>query len=49
LIASLDEDAEFDAALDALAQSREAELDSGTVTAVPFAEVIAKLEASFPG
>lgn len=49
LIASLGEDAEAEAAWDVLADVREAELNAGTVTAVPLAEVIARLESRFPG
>lgn len=49
LIASLDQDAEAEAAWDAEANRRDAELDSGAVKAAPFAEAIARLEARFPG
>jgi putative addiction module component (TIGR02574 family) len=49
LIASLDADAEVEAEWDAVADSREAELDSGASKSVPFEEVIARLEARFPG
>jgi len=49
LIASLDADAEIEAAWDAIADAREAELNSGKVESVPFEEVVARLEARFPG
>jgi putative addiction module component (TIGR02574 family) len=49
LIASLDADAEVEAEWDAVADSREAEFDSGASKSVPFEEVIARLEARFPG
>lgn len=49
LIASLDQDTAAEAAWDAEAQRRDAELDSGTVNAMPFSEVIARLETRFPG
>jgi hypothetical protein len=49
LISSLDTDAEIDAAWDAIADTREAELDSGNVESVPFEEAVARLEARFPG
>jgi putative addiction module component (TIGR02574 family) len=49
LISSLDTDAEIDAAWDAIADTREAELDSGKVESVPFEEAVARLEARFPG
>jgi putative addiction module component (TIGR02574 family) len=49
LIASLDVDAEVEAAWDAVADEREAELESGAVKPVPFEEAIARLEARFPG
>jgi putative addiction module component (TIGR02574 family) len=49
LIASLDADAEVEAEWDAVADSREAEPDSGASKAIPFEEVIARLEARFPG
>ncbi|MEO6626694.1 MAG: addiction module protein [Burkholderiaceae bacterium] len=48
LISSLDQDAEVESAWDEIAGVREAELASGAVTAVPLAEVLAKLEARFP-
>lgn len=48
LIASLDTDAEIDAAWDAIAEAREAELDSGKVQSMPFEETLARLEARFP-
>ena len=49
LIASLDVDAEIEAEWDAVADSREAEIDSGTAQSIPFEEAIARLEARFPG
>lgn len=49
LIASLDVDAEAESAWDDLAERREKELRVGTVEAVPVAEVIARLDARFPG
>lgn len=49
LIASLDQDAEAEAAWDAEAGRREAELDSGAAKAVPFEEAVARLSARFPG
>jgi len=49
LISSLDSDAEIDAAWDAIADTRETELDSGNVESVPFEEAVARLEARFPG
>jgi putative addiction module component (TIGR02574 family) len=45
LIASLDSDPEVEAAWDREADRREAELDAGTVTAVPGDEAIARLRA----
>ncbi|MDP3420423.1 MAG: addiction module protein [Thiobacillus sp.] len=49
LIASLDEDAEAEAAWDALADAREQALRDGTVDTVPLEEVMARLEARYPG
>ncbi len=49
LIASLDRDAETEAAWDEVALKREGEIESGSVTAVPLEEVVARLEARFPG
>lgn len=49
LIASLDADAEIEAAWDAIAETREAELDSGSVQSVSFEDAVARLEARFPG
>jgi putative addiction module component (TIGR02574 family) len=49
LIASLDADAEIEAAWDAIADAREADLDSGKVECVPLEEAVARLEARFPG
>lgn len=49
LIASLDQDAEAEAAWDAEAEQRDAELESGAVKAAPLQETITRLEARFPG
>lgn len=49
LIASLDADAEVEAAWDALADAREQALRDGTVDTVPLEEVVARLGARFPG
>ncbi|MEQ1663056.1 MAG: addiction module protein [Thiobacillus sp.] len=49
LIASLDADAEIEAAWDALADEREQALRDGSVEAVPLGVALAKLEARFPG
>lgn len=49
LMASLDQDADMEAAWDAEAARREEEIDSGQVKALPFGEVMARLEARFPG
>lgn len=49
LIASLDVDADAEAAWDKLAEHRDQELRAGTVDAVPLDVVIARLEARFPG
>ena len=49
LIASLDADAESEAAWDQLAHQRDEELETGVIQAVPLEEVVARLEARFPG
>ncbi len=49
LIASLDADAEVEAAWDALADKREGEMDANTVQAVPLAAALSRLETRFPG
>jgi hypothetical protein len=49
LIASMEVDAEAEAAWEAVADTREAEVDSGAVSTIPLAEVIARLESRFPG
>ncbi len=49
LVASLDVDAEAEAAWDELADEREAELRSGGATAVPLDVAVARLEARFKG
>lgn len=47
LILSLDSDAETDAAWDAVAEAREAEITTGAVSAVPLEDALARLEARF--
>jgi len=47
LILSLDADAEVEAAWDAVAAAREAEIASGAVAGVPLEDAIARLEARF--
>ena len=49
LIASLDQDAETEAAWDEVALKREGEIESGSVNGVPLEEVVTRLEARFPG
>ena len=49
LIASLDVDADAEAAWDELADQREQELQTGRTQAVPLDVVIARLEARFAG
>jgi hypothetical protein len=49
LIASLDTDVGAEAAWDALADEREANLDSGQVNLFPLEVVVARLESRFPG
>ena len=49
LIASLDVDEEMEAEWDAVAQQREAEIEGGTVTLIPFEAAIARLEIRFAG
>lgn len=49
LIASLDADAAVEAAWDAVAARREAELESGVAEPIPFDEAIARLESRFAG
>ena len=49
LIASLDADAEAEAAWDAVASAREAQLIAGTVQAVPLDAALSRLEARFRG
>ena len=48
LIASLDADTEAEAAWDALAARREAEIESGVIEPVSLDAAIARLEARFP-
>ena len=49
LIASLDVDEEMAAAWDAVAAHREADIESGKATLIPFEAVIARLETRFAG
>ncbi|MFN7572368.1 MAG: addiction module protein [Betaproteobacteria bacterium] len=49
LLASLDTDAQIDAAWDRLADEREAKIESGAVTPIALAEVVARLEARYRG
>ena len=49
LIASLDLDADNEAAWDQLAETREQELDAGSVRGIPLEVAVARLEAQFPG
>jgi hypothetical protein len=49
LLASLDVDADVEAAWDRLADQREQEIGSGAVEAVPLEVAVARLEARFPG
>jgi putative addiction module component (TIGR02574 family) len=49
LIASLDADTEAEAAWDAVAAAREAEMTAGTVQPVPLDAALSRLEARFPG
>jgi hypothetical protein len=49
LILSLDVDAEAEAAWDAVADAREAEVAAGTVAAVPLHEALGRLEGRFRG
>lgn len=49
LIASLDADAELEAAWEALADEREQALRDGTVNAIPLEAAMARLETRFPG
>ena len=49
LIASLDVDTEAEAAWDALADEREADIESGATQPVALDLAIARLEARFPG
>lgn len=49
LVASLDQDAEVEAAWDAEAERREDEIEAGVAKAFPFEEVISRLEGRFPG
>ncbi len=49
LVASLDVDAEAEAAWDELADERDAEFSSGSAAAVPLDVAVARLEARFKG
>lgn len=49
LVTSLDADQELESAWDALADRREAESAAGTAASLPLEDVIARLEARFPG
>ncbi len=49
LIASLDADTEVEAAWDAVANTREDEMNAGAVQPVPLDAALARLEARFPG
>lgn len=49
LIASLDADADNEAAWDQIAHQRDEELETGVVQTAPIEEVVARLEARFPG
>ncbi len=49
LMASLDADDDLEAAWDAVAETRESELDADRVQGVPFEEAVARLESRFPG
>jgi hypothetical protein len=49
LIAGLETDAEVEAAWDAVADEREAEVEAGKVNPIAFEDAIARLEMRFPG
>ena len=49
LITSLDADTEVEAAWDAVAAAREAEMTTGIVQPVPLDAALSRLEARFPG
>ena len=49
LIASLDIDADAEAAWDELADGREHDLETGAAQATPLEVAVARLEARFPG
>ena len=49
LIDSLDRDADAEGAWDKVALQREGEIESGSVTGLPLEDVVARLEARFPG
>ena len=49
MIASLDVDAQAEAAWDVLADEREGQLETGAAQTVPIDVAIAKLETRFPG
>jgi hypothetical protein len=49
LIDSLDRDEEIEGAWGKVALQREGEIESGSVTGLPLEDVVARLEARFPG
>ncbi|MGE0809890.1 MAG: addiction module protein [Immundisolibacter sp.] len=49
LVASLDVDVQAEEEWEQLAQTREAELDTGHAEAVPLEDAMARLRARFPG
>ena len=49
LIVSLDRDVDTEEAWDELALKRENEIESGSIQGVPLEDVVARLEARFPG
>ena len=49
LIVSLDRDVDTEEAWDELALKRENEIESGLIQGVPLEDVVARLEARFPG
>lgn len=49
LIDSIDRDAETEGAWDKVALQRKGEIESGSVTGLPLEDVVARLEARFPG
>jgi len=49
LIDSLDRDAETEGAWDKVALQREGKIEGGSVTGLPLEDVVARVEARFPG